>query len=224
MVTALVLAPVFAPAVLVLLPPVAEAPPSVLPPLLEVAPPRVLPPLLEFAPPKVLPPLVELLAPVDALLAPVESVEVLLFPVEELVLVPPLLVVVPPLLVVVPPVLFVLPPVIVPVVVLVEFCSTLGLTVGLIVTPDEFEAEDVPLWLLVLMVPVADEGVEVLPTVWLVTEQEVEVVGHVVGGVCAAAGSASASALIAAAGRSVPRRPLAQRPVCKKLRRDAPVV
>ena len=69
----------------------------------------------------------------------------------------------------VPPraVLVVFPPLIVPVVVFVEFWLVWGLFVGLMVTfaAELLEAAEVPLKLLLLVVPEADEGLEVFPTV-----------------------------------------------------------
>lgn len=155
---------------LMLLPFVAFAPPNVLPPEDEVLAPvdALLLPVVACAPPKVFPPLVAELGPVLFVL-----VAVVVFPSARLVVFPPEIV---PL---------VLPPLIMPVVVLVEFCVTRASFVGLIVTPDAFEAEDVPLWLLVLMVPVADDGVVVSPIVCCVIEHEVEFGGHC-GWVCAA--------------------------------------
>ena len=104
----------------------------------------MLAPVLAVAPPSVLLPLL-------AVLAPVELVAVVELPVD------------------VPPraLLVVLPPVIVPVVVLVEFWLVCGLFVGLMVTfaAELFEAADVPLRLLLLVVPEAAEGLDVFPTV-----------------------------------------------------------
>lgn len=161
------------------LPLVAVAPPSMLPPEDEVLAPveALLFPVVACAPPSVLPPLVAELGPVVLVF-----VAVVVFPSERLVVFPPVIV---PL---------VLPPLIMPVVVLVEFWVTRASLVGLMVTPDAFEAEDVPLWLLVLMVPVAEEGVVVSPIVCWVIEHDVEFGGHC-GGVCAAAGAPSAKTL-----------------------------
>jgi hypothetical protein len=131
------------------------APPSVFPPVLSVLPPLldVLAPVV--APPRVLPPLLDVLAPGAA-----EEVlsDVVLLPVD----VPPaaVLLVLPPDIV---PLVF--PPAIVPVVVFVEFWLVWLLFAGLMVTPEAFEADEVPLKLLLLVVPVADEGLDVSPTV-----------------------------------------------------------
>ena len=51
----------------------------------------------------------------------------------------------------------------VPVVVLGEFWLTCCLTCGSMVTPELVELEDVPLWLLVLIVPFASDGFDVSP-------------------------------------------------------------
>ncbi len=73
------------------------------------------------------------------------------------------------MLFVLPPVMvpLVLPPAMVPVVVLVEFWLTCALLVGLMVmsAAELLEADDVPLKLLLLVVPEADDGLDVSPTV-----------------------------------------------------------
>ena len=114
--------------------------------------PLELPPLAD-APPNVLPPVLRVLPPLLEVLAPVVEL--------------------PPLAV-----LLVFPPLIVPVVVFVEFWFVCAVFVGLIVRSDAFEAADVPLRLLVLTVPDAEDGLEVSPVVWFVTAQEVEVAGQ----------------------------------------------
>lgn len=203
----------FPPLLEVLGPEVDEAPPRVLvlPPVLSVLPARlevlapveaVLAPVVDDAPPKVLvlvlaplvsvlPPLLAVLAPVEDVLAPVVAEEVLL----EVVVLP---VELPPveLLLVLPPVIvpLVLPPVIVPVVVLVEFCVVWALFVGLMVRSDAFAFAEVPLWLLVLSVPLADDGLLVSPIVWELTAHEVDVAGQ--GTVWATACDARAVAML----------------------------
>ena len=145
--------------------------------MLAVAPPRLVPPLED-----VLAPVDEVLAPVDEVLAPVDDwlfAEVVL-PVDA----PPcaVLLVVPPcaVLVVLPPVMVpvVLPPEIVPVVVLVDVSCGCCRISGLITTSDAFDADDVPLWLLVLKVSVAADGLAVSPMFCDVVEHEVAPGGH----------------------------------------------
>lgn len=142
-----------------------------------------------------MPPLLDVLAPVaaDDVLS-----DVVLFPVED----PPVevLLVFPPVIV---PLVF--PPAIVPVVVFVGFCSIWVLFVGLIVRSDAFEFAEVPLWLLVLTVPVADEGLEVSPMVWLLTEQDVAPVGQ--GGEVSATACEPTSAAARRIAKVAPARP-----------------
>jgi len=53
-----------------------------------------------------------------------------------------------------------------------------GLIVGLIVVSDGLAADEVPLWLLLLVEPEAEDGVLVSPTFRLVVEHEVVVAGQ----------------------------------------------
>jgi hypothetical protein len=99
-------------------------------------------------------------------------------------------VVLPP--VVLPPVT--LPPVIVPVVVLTGLCEIVGRISGLMLTSEAFEAEEVPLWLLVVTVSVADDGFDVSPTFWVLTEQDAVPVGQLpAGAACENAGAGSSA-------------------------------
>lgn len=158
---------------------------------------ELLAPLLDVAPPRVLPPLVEVLAPPVAVgsmlfvcMLPVDAppMALLLLAVSPPVTVP---VVLPPVELppeTLPPVT--LPPVIVPSVVLTGLCEIVGLISGLMLTSEAFEAEEVPLWLLVVTVSVADDGFYVSPTVWVLTEQDAVPVGQLpVGVVCENAGA-----------------------------------